>query len=289
MPYPVRATGQNPYGPQVEFRTEEVLPPSAVYLGPDDALLLEVRAPSVTATLQLSIRRLTPDGEVTAELYSWNVGTTGAAIQTQLIPPAEGYILSAHVESDTPERGQVFVKLHARHNLSGTDPTLGHLFLQGYVTGDDHLGFPQSPTESSISGRGWLHAIPMTAGTIPQAIGITVPQGVRWLLRTFKAQLLTSATAGTRLTALRVIEAATAQYWDYPVAGTQGPGLNVVYEWGPGLGLIQTADVATGPTPEELLFGPGWKVQTHTDGFDTSITPDQWTSGVILVEEYAAV
>ena len=292
MPYPLTASGANPYGPEISFRTENVLPPASVYVGPDDALLLEARAPSVAAQLDVSLRRLMPTGEISSDFYSWRISTAGDNIQTQLVPPAEGYILSVHMESDTPKRGQLFCKLHARHNLSGTDPTLGHLLVQGYVSHDDHLGFPQSPTESSLSGHGWLRAIAMPSVPRGSQLSYTVPPGVCWLLRAVTGLYTTSAIGNPREAYLQFTDPAGVVQMFIPAGNTQAPTAPVLtssYTWAPGLMPAQSGGVYTAGLPQDLLLAAGWTVNTGVQGADTNpATGDFWQQLAVSVEEYVS-
>lgn len=285
MPVPMVATGANPYGPQIGFRTEDVLPPAAVYVGPDDALLLEARAPTVSAPVHLTLRRLTPDGEISSDQYDLNVSTSGVQVQEFIIPPAEGYILSAHCRSETPERGQLFVRLHARRNIGGTDQALGQLFFQGYVTTDDHLGYPQSPTESSLSGRGWLRVVSPANPPAGQAVFIGVPQGVRWALRGVTVQLNTSAATPVRYPLVDIVNAVGFAQLKFPAAQSQGPSMAASYVWAEGLAPITAGPGGVAPLSSDLLISAGWGIVITTLQLDAA---DQFLSASVYVEEYVA-
>lgn len=284
MPVPAVATGANPYGPQISFRTESVLPPAAVYVGPDDALLLDARCPSITAPLHLTLRRLNPDGEISSDQYDLKVGTSGAAEQTFTIPPAEGYILSAHCRTDAAERGQLFVKLHARRNVGGTDQALGHLFFQGYISTDDHLGYPQSPTQSSLDGRGWLHAIPAQISGPGVPVIWTVPQGLRWLVRVVTAQLTTDSLVYTRNIVMQLNDASGTQFAVFPSNYGQPASTTATYTWGEGLQMATQQGFVSAPLVSDLLLSPNWQVALGSVPIIDA--DDQWASGTIMVEEY---
>lgn len=285
MPYAPRATFDNPYGPQVSFRTEDILPPGAVYIGPDDALTLDARAPTVAAPLHLTLRRLTPQGLVSSDQYDMVISTTGVNVQTFVVPPSEGYLLSAHLFSETPERGQLFVKLHARRNVGGTDHALGHLFVQGYISTDDHLGYPQSPTESSLSGRGWLRVITFANPPAGANFSLVVPQGVRWLLRAVYGQLALDPAGAARTVGLSISNPAAAVALAIPVQGTFGPGGGQDFTFAPGLNASSSSGSTATAIPPDLLLSAGWNVNL----VEGVIEPlDQWSQLAIWVEEYVA-
>jgi hypothetical protein len=286
MPYPATAPAVNPYGPQISFQTEQTFPPSAVYIGPDDALEIDVHAPSIASTVNLTLRRLTPRGEISSDVYAWPVPATGPGVQTMTIPPSEGYLLSAHCWSSNPRRGQVFVRFTARRNEGGIDVSLGHLFLQGYITANDHLGYPQSPTQSSLDGRGWVRTI---VGTVPGlALNWTIspPPGVRWILLAVEATLSTAGAGGSSTFALQVMDLSTGSYLYIPPVYTQTVNTSVVYTWLPGIQASSTASRSFAPLPPELLMSS--TTQLASDSFGVVLTGDQWSAPTLLVEEYAA-
>jgi hypothetical protein len=286
MPYPLTAGFENPYGPQISFQTENILPPGAVYIGPDDALILEARAPSVTANLYLTLRRLTPQGLVSSDQYQWSVSTAGLAAQDFAIPPSEGYLLSAHCRSDAVERGQLFVKLHARRNLGGQDVSLGHLFFQGYVSYDDHLGFPQSPTASSLDGRGWYRVLTPPDPPAAQEFSYTLTQGIRWILRSVRGQFTTSAAPGDRSPFLDIHIPGASGDLLIPAGVAQPPSAIGAFEWIVGTPIFSQGANNFAPLPPDLLIAGGWAIQTQT--IPALAAGDQWGSFTITAEEYVA-
>jgi hypothetical protein len=285
VPYAPRATFANPYGPQVTFRTEDILPPGAVYIGPDDALTLDARAPTVSAPLHLTLRRLMPQGVISSDQYDYVISTTGTNVQEQIIYPSEGYLLSAHAFSEAPERGQLFIKLHARRNALGSDHAFGHLLMQGYISVDDHLGFPQSQPESSLSGRGWLRVITYPNPPAGSNFGFVVPQGVRWLLRAVYGQLVLSGAGTARSVSLIIGNPAGAVALAIPVQGSFGPGGGADFTFAPGVAPTSSSGSIATPIPPDFLFSAGWNVSL----VESVIQPlDQWSLISVYVEEYVA-
>jgi hypothetical protein len=256
-----------------------------VYIGPDDALQLEMKAPSVAADVNVTLRRLLPDGTISTDFYSYHVSTVGTAKQTVLIPPAEGYILSVHLESDTPARGQLLVKMHARHNLGGTDDALGHLLVQGYVSVDDHIGYPQSPTESSISGHGWFHTVsaPAVAANTQAVIG--VPTGLRWRVINIQAQVA-STFAAPQLPVLAFTVSSPPSTYYFAGPSVPSGALTTGLDWAPGFPFNAATGFYTAPFPPEVFMTQGADLSLNFSGSPAGFQINYFAA---FVEEWIGV
>lgn len=286
MPVPNVAPAGYPYGPQVTFKTQDVLPPSAVYVSAQDAIELQARVPSVAVNIDLTLRLLTPQGEVKTELYTFPVSTMGAGVFTATVPPSEGFLISAHIEADNVSRGQCFVKLHLRPSLGPQESALGALLIQGYVSGDDHLSYPQSPTESSLNGRGWLHVVTIPNPAPGNDWVATVPAGVRWNLKNAFAILTADATAGNRSVFLQMDDASFHGHISMPSNGVQPPSSTRGYNFLQGGAFSAYGSQITAPLVSDCLLGPGWTIRTVSVGLGAA---DQYSAIALDVEEYIAL
>lgn len=284
MPLPLVAPAGNPYGPLVHFRTQGIFPPTAVYVGPSDSIEFEARSPSVTTTVTVTLRILTPQGEIKEIPQTFVVATVGTGVFTHAIPPTEGFILTAHASADNASRGQCFVKMELIKNPGQGQVLLGALLIQGYLSADDHLSYPQSPTESSLNGAGWVHTIAIANPAAGADWFTQVPSGVRWRVRGLTARLTTSAVAGARAVALKLQDAGVLEWTIIGPANNQGPSQGVTYSWAPGLTPAFVLDQTIG-LPADVIMPALFVMQTQTVGMDVG---DQWSAIRLLIEEYTA-
>jgi len=274
----------NPYGPLITFQTEGIPPPGAVYVGPTESLLIFMWSASVVSTALVVFRLLTPQGEIKFEQYQISGQSAGGIPIQLLIPPSEGFLLSCVVSGTNTQRGQCYVKLLTAIG-SPTSLQVTQLLAQGYVSTFDSMSYPESPTESSISGRGWLNGVFTAAPAAGTDIGITVPAFRRWRLIGFAASLNTSAAAGMRQPTFSIADpAGTGDAMNFPTP-TVGPSFSGTVTWGAGAGQIATPNVLQGSLPVDVLVSGGWAIGTSTFGLQAG---DQWGASTLFVEEWQA-
>lgn len=286
MPYPTVAAPGNPYGPQTTFRTENVLPPSAVYVGPDDAIVIYIRNPSLSATIFVNYRLLSPDGTIVPNSQSFTCKSVGAVPFIFPISPTEGYLMSLSLFAPTTSRGQVFARVFLQRGTNQPTPVIDQVLLQGYVSDDDRLGYPQSPTESALSGRGWVHSNLGPNTPAGQDWVITVPPGVRWKLKGVQNGLTAAAGGANREVTFTVSDPNFLNMGLIPPAQAQASPNSFDYVWGEGLAYNPLISFAQSvPIFTDLVLGPGWHFGTIT----LSLQPgDQWGSPAYFVEEWCA-
>lgn len=282
MPLPDNLPSQNPYGPAVTFQTSGILPPSALYIGPNDAILVNVISPSVAATLTIWTQFLRADGVLISSTYSAKAvqGNNG---QVLTIAPAEGFLLSFVVQSSIVSRGQVFVRVFTvpggERGLVGSLP---RVFLQGYASAVDLLNYPGSIAESSLSGRGWLHVIHLadvTGGTP----AFVVPANTHWLFRCVQGQFTASAAGVARSLSLTVNDGLGNQICQIGASATVAPSISNLLAWAPGLTLASAGIFQTMGFPRELVLTPGMVVALNTVVLDVG---DKWQLLNLAVEEF---
>jgi hypothetical protein len=283
--YPTVAGQGSPAGPQVTFRTQSILPPAALYVTPNDSIEVQARSPSVTTTMALTVRILTPQGIVTEYQQSLTVATVGTGIFTQDLSPTEGFILSAQLTANAASRGQCFVKLQLHKNPSGSDQTLGALLFQGYVSADDHLSYPQSVTESSLNGRGWLHGVTVSNPAAGANITTSVPTGVHWNIRSLAFQFVSGAGAGNRTVVLEAT-LTTGQSGLFVVpTSVQTAGLTYLYGYAQGIfNEFQTPYMAIA-LPTDAVLPAGTTITAGLGGIQSA---DQFQNISMFVEEWVS-
>ena len=260
MPYPLLATQGVPYGPLITFRTQGILPPSAVYVGPSDAIQWENFSPAASVPLQLTVRILTPLGEI-KELTQKVQTTIGPPFpQVQMFAPNEGFLISANVTSSGGARGLVYTRVSLRKNPLASDVTQGHLLIEGYPDLFTELGYPQSPTESSLNGRGHAGTYFIGSPGNNQNAVHTIQSGTRSLVRAISYVFTADATAGNRTLVVQYLDevgnviAALFQPWF--VTANQA----VEVTWAEGLGFGTSLNQPTNPLPTNLMLGPGSQI-----------------------------
>lgn len=263
MPYSSIAEIGAPYGPQVTFRTQKILPPSAVYVGPDDSIAVFLRNPSISVTVNINYRLLRADGVIISNVETLTGQSTGNAAIVKSISPNEGFLLSMELTAPAVSRGQAFVRVFLQRGTNQTNAPLDHLLLQGYVSNDDNLGYPQSPTESSLDGRGWSQNIAISAPGPGNNWTISVPTGVHWKLKAVFMQFQASAAAGNRNVAIDIFSTGVNVVAVTIFPATIAPSGAGVLCAAPGLTALSSSTFQLTGLPEDLILLGGWKIQSQ--------------------------
>lgn len=282
MPVPDNVAQLNPYGPLITFQSQNILPPSAIYVGPNDSIFLQVFCPTISTTVNLYWRFLRPDGTLMVNSDAFNVTPTGGGVFTTSIPPSEGFLLSMVASGLAMSRGQCFIRAFLNPGGLQSAPLFPHLFLQGYVSVVDAVAFPQSPLESSLTGRGWLRDLsgPGGAGIVPV---IAVPAGVHWLLRAARYNVTTDAVVGNRFAALSIIDpTATRTFVQWAPAAIPATTA-MIFNFAPGAQATSNVSEQTAGAPADLIVPAGWSIAGRMFNQD----PGDVTGNIfVTVEEF---
>jgi hypothetical protein len=166
---------------------------------------------------------------------------------------------------------------------SGAKLLLGCL-IAGYVTALQHLAFPGSPFESSISGGGVIRNIGGTQPALGAEILETVPTGARWQLLAW-TMTLAAGGAGVARRPLLYFAAGGSPFCATLSPLAIAPGATVSFYWGQGLTVVANIDPLFGmaglPSDLPLLAG-------HVIGsFTTNLGPvDAYTRPFYQVREW---
>lgn len=193
MPYilgPPRRT--QPHGPAVYFQLNPVLPPAERYVSPNETMELRVACRSQDVVLTVATRIIDTFGLLQNLTSQYTVKAPGTGAKPLLVQISECFLLAALITIDAAIRGQCFVQLVLLRGQAKQPPILGDILVQGYPTTSDFIGYPRSPLESSISGKGWVHT---EIGVDPAGPGpaiVTVPDGVRWYVKNARFDLISA-------------------------------------------------------------------------------------------------
>lgn len=275
-------TVQNPYGPMFTFAQGEVAPPAAVYVTPTDQIQIWIRNPSVSATIHLHYRLVNPDGMVTVNKLSFSCQSTGTSAFIKTIPPSEGFLLSLVIFAPAISRGQVYARVFLVPGSNSDEQVLAHMLVQGYVSDDDRLAFPTSPSESSLSGRGWLHTILFSNPAPGANFSTAVPAGVHWLLRAVFFELATDNNAGNRVMTVNLVDGSGNVLGEFPAPATVPASNSAKYSLAPGCNALNVSGAQSAGLPMDLILPPGFQVAF----VGVSGAGDQISFPQLTVEEY---
>jgi hypothetical protein len=254
--------------------------------GQDNLRLTAVGAVA-SLTLTASIRTLNQVGRVQRQVLTMAVGST-RVVQTADFPIGDGYLLDVTVRATagTPTIGQCYVLVDLVIGASGERQKLTTL-CEGYVTANTPVYAPGAVDTDSLEGAGALRTI---TGTTPGAgveITETVPTGARWLLQSFKYQLVTSATAGNRQSALIVDDGANILFFSGG-DNVQVAGATFVYSYAAGYSPFGApATNALGRSwPSGIFIAAAYRIRTQTLGI---LAGDQYSVIQYSVKEWLEI
>lgn len=261
-----------------------IVSPFQFYADGDDNLRIEAWNSVTGATLAVHGRWFNEHGE--QQPFAHTLALTADRARNRVdVALAKGYLVNlvAFVTGASPLIGQTFVKLSLIRGLTGATVLLGTL-LQGYTTAEQALAWPGSPMQSSLEGGGAIRTI---TGTNPAAgvdFSETVPTGARWEFLSIRAQLVTSAAAGTRNPLLNMATSGVEFVRSTPPIGF-GPSITAECAWGAGMPSVSQAGYNgfQSGTPVSLQLPAAATVSAATSGLDAG---DNWGAPTYAVREW---
>ncbi|MGH3630267.1 MAG: hypothetical protein ACRDRL_22845 [Sciscionella sp.] len=192
-------------------------------------------------------------------------------------------MLSATLFAPAVSRGDCFVKFYLQRGTDPTVPNLSALLIQGYLSADDRLSYPQSLTESSLSGRGNVRPL-VFANPAPGAnFSNALPAGVNWRFKSVICQLVTGAAVANRVPKLAIAPhgASTAILVPMPTMVTASQTVNLC--WGESMPAISAGSNQTSSIPADTLLQ---SLSVFAIDVDLLQAGDQLQNIEILVEEF---
>jgi hypothetical protein len=274
---------QEPGAPEISHLIPGVPPPAALYISPNEQLVVDSWAYMGQQPLFIKLRMLRPGGYVDTSYYEHqpNADRSRATSYHHL---AEGHLLTAMVLATglTYHRGQCFVNVGLQRG-KGAVGVYHHQLIAGYVTNCSALVWPWAQIQSSVEGPGLIRSV---AGADPAAgaeFSVTVPAGARWRLITLVATLLTDATVASRVPSLLLDDGAT-MFYRLKVETAQTASQNIMYNFGAGLSRTTTANWSSlNPVPTNAALMAGYRMLSLTDFLAAG---DNWGAPQLLVEEW---
>src|SRR5215472_15437891 len=166
------------YRNEVYFRRHWVQPPGMVYVTVDDIFVLKMLNPTATATVNVSIRYLTPQGDVIPQFQQFSNVAPQATPRTLNFRGSEGYVLSATISTPGATAGAVYVQLEVGRGLGSQDITEGQLLIAGYPGSFAALGYPQTQPLPPSSGAGVTRSVTIANPAAGSDWSIVLPTGV---------------------------------------------------------------------------------------------------------------
>lgn len=265
------------------FRRFLVQPPGAVYVTVNDTIQLRVWSPDAASTVNVSIRLLLPADQIIPIFGTVTVQTVGSVPKIVSIPGAEGFLLSATIETPGAAQGQCYVTLELVRGLGTNDQTFGQLLIAGYPGASYRLGYPQSVPQSPVGGAGHVHTIGGFSEPPGAEAAQQVPAGVEWILRSFRVVFTTSAVVANRVPSLAIFNPAMGLLAVVPDPTPVLAVTTVSLTWGDGIVNATGGGTHAMGFLADYRVQPGWIVTTQTAAFDPG---DQYTGVFLTVEEF---
>jgi hypothetical protein len=283
VPYQPRASFDNPYGAQVSFRTLDVLPPAAYYVGLDDQIVLEVFTNNPSSTYQMVVRILNPQGTLQVETVTLNNFQAGYQTVTGTLTGMEGYILSVCVSAPGVVPGESYCRVRMmRAPYLSTGVTSGML-MAGYVSEKYSLSYPGSPLHYPLEGPGKLRTV-TAAPAAGQEWSISSPPGVRWKLLSGQWVFTTSAAAGNRIVGVQLKDQAFDNLGFVVSSTPQAPSTVVNYGLFPGPPAAQGQTFLINLGFNNPLWIPvNGQIFSVTEGLQPG---DQYSNVTLQIEEW---
>jgi len=271
------------YNSLVHFIRKHVQPPSARYVTRDDVLELLCWAPITNTTVNLSIRMMGPDGEIIPRFEQRAIVASGAGPTSIILENAEGFLISASIETPGAPRGQAFVALRIRRGGGSADITQGEYVMQGYPGQTGGLSFPGSLVESPKDGRGQMRSIVVPNPAAGADWTQTVPAGTEWIIRSVTGILTNAVAVANRVATLEARDGAGVVLFQADINQTLVAGNVYNLSWFPGALVAAAANVDNGGMPQECRLPAGFVIRTVTAGLQAA---DQWSAIALLVEQF---
>jgi hypothetical protein len=272
------------YNRFVEFVRNEVQPPARVYVTRDDRLVMRLWAPIAAIAWRISIRWQGPDGRIIPQFLNGSQSTTGATPATIVLSSAEGYLLSATIETSTTTVSSSYVSLELIRGAGTSDLTRGQVLICGNLGITGCLSFPQTPNTTPYSLRGALRTITVTPSGAGFDILQLVPAGVTWVIKSISMRFTADANVANRNLSLNIADSGGTTILQVPLNAplTAGSVTSVTYA-GDVQPLVIVGFAASAPMPLDFRVGPAFFILTATQNIQVG---DAYTAIRICAEEF---
>lgn len=277
---------QADYNREVYFRRHRVQPPGMVYVTVDDIFVLKVFNPTVSATINVSIRYMDAEGNVLPQFQQFANVAAQSTPRTFNFRGSEGYVLSATISTPGASGGAVYVQLEVGRGLGAQDITEGHLLIGGYPGSFAAIGYPQTQPQPPGAGAGVARSTTISNPAAGANWSITVPTGASWTLNSVRATLTTAVAAANRIPDLQIKDGSGNIVLDALAGVAQTASLTDAWSWSAGavtstvLGSVNSVGLPAG-----FKLNSGWVIQQVTANLQAA---DQWSAIALSVTETVA-
>lgn len=271
-------------GPQVEFTSRFVQPPSALYLSPDDRLYVLTQCVSSAQELALRARVLKPTGEIVRIDHEFETDATARASALEGVDLTEGFLLGVGVfnRGTTIRRGQLWAEIGVLRGLV-VSGSFVHSLAAGYIESLSGVYWPGGGNERPLTLPGNLF---LEAGTTPGAgnpISETVPTNARRFVRSLTWTLTTDATVANRRCLVRVIDVGPSLMFEVGAATVQAASSTVIYHAVPTGAQVTDGDGRIYiPIPANLVLKQAQVLSVNAANLQSG---DQFSAPGVVYEE----
>lgn len=273
--------------PGIISRAKVVVSPYPFATADDDMLRVTVVNSLPNVAVEVHGRLVTRNGEQNP--FRFVVGATSNRVAlTRDFSLAGGFVsnLSAFASGAAPTQGQTFVIVQIVRGSGVAAFVLGTL-LSSYVTATQPIGWPGTPIENSLEGKGCVRLIDGTSPAMNAEVNEAVPSGARWRLVYFQALLTTSAVALDRAPRLS-FNVGSPAFIHLPICNTVPASKQRYCSWfeGAAFNSDHSTNVSSGSLPASAILTAGQVVATNTENLSAG---DQYSNVTYAVEEWIDV
>jgi hypothetical protein len=285
QPTPKQPSDYTPARPSkvVSWQLQRVLPPSPVYVGIADLLVVGAASSQTNEVVTVNYRLLrAADGVIVPGQFTVAPANTRAVkVQTQQL--AEGFLLSVSVKAAVATtRGMTFVRAFLGAGPFGAGQP-SYMLMADYVTTAMAPAHPNGRVLAPSEGPGNVTVVTGSAPAAGSDWSIALPTNARWRILSGLSTLQTSSTVANRAIEV-LLHAGGNDIWAGLANQNVVASTFALVDFGAAVNssVILTTKVSV-PLPNDTrLIAPG-SVHSTTGALQAA---DQWGQQFLLVEEW---
>ena len=268
--------------PDAGFATQLVQPPGALYVSPEESLVLGILTTLAGQPVTLSVRLLLADGTVQYIEHTVTAVTVGG-FELHGIPLAEGFLLSVQVShaGNFTSHGECYVYVGlARGSADGLHRV--QTILADHVTDHWFPTWPQMEPTPHDAGIGQMIVLDGTDPAAGSQFTFAPSVGVRFRIIGVTMTLTTSATVANRFFRLAVTSGGNPVYVAQDTTAITASQTVIILVGPP---MLATIGVTTRimPLAPDTVIGPDTTMATSIGGLAAG---DQLSGIAIFVERW---
>jgi hypothetical protein len=268
----------------VSWQLQRVPPPSPVYVGIADLLVVAAASSQTNEVVTVNYRLLrAADGVIVPGQFTVAPANT-RAVKVQTLQLAEGFLLSVSVKAAVATtRGMTFVRAFLGAGPFGAGQP-SYMLMADYVTTAMAPAHPNGRVLAPTEGPGNVYSVRAPHAPAGTQWSITVPANARWRVQSIQSQLVTSATVANRSPFL-VISSSTDIVTIIPNNSTQAASITEFYCWADGVPYLGDSFLHDlQPLPRGIIVLPNYVLTSNVNLMQAG---DQWSDFVAMwVEEW---